>query len=225
MKTSGQLRNMVSMAVPDFQAFWHILEKRGFFFDIQMRGAILAPLGALHFSAQRVREPVHSVTNSQHGHVKRQHFGIAFRCVGVVHRTGPAGEHDSHGLLRANLLERCRARQDRGKHLLLANPPRNQLRVLTAEIQHHNAAFCAHRSPAFFLQGCRSVWCHSVASLGYRNHFITIFTNLPGTTMTLTISLPATSALILGSLMARSSVSSLFNPALTRILPRSLPLI
>ena len=45
-----------------------------------------------------------------------------------------------------------RARQNRAEHLLLANPPRDQLRVLPAEIEHDDAAAFTHRFfPIFIL--------------------------------------------------------------------------
>ena len=40
----------------------------------------------------------------------------------------------------SNLCQRSSARQNRGKYLLLADAPRDQLRILPAEIQHHDSA-------------------------------------------------------------------------------------
>ncbi len=82
-------------------------EQRRARLDIQFRRAIFPALGALHLPAQRVREPLHAVANSQHRHAQlparsRSHCGAS--C--VVHRTRPARKHDAR---RFQLREFARA--------------------------------------------------------------------------------------------------------------------
>ena len=99
-----------------------------------------------------MREPVHAVADSQHRNAQLQHLGIAQRRVRVIHRARTAGQNDAHGFERADFLQRRSARQNRGEHLLLADAPRDQLRVLPAEIQHHNSLSRAHRASGLLLR-------------------------------------------------------------------------
>ena len=54
-------------------------------------------------------------------------------------------------LMLLNFFYRGRARQDSRKHLLLANSPRDQLRVLSAEIQHDYSPSSAHLTSGLLL--------------------------------------------------------------------------
>ena len=101
-------------------------------------------LRAHDLAAERVCQPLHAITDSENGHAELQNFCIANRRVRVIDRTWAAGEHDADRFKRANFLERRGARKNRGENLLFADAARNQLRVLAAEIQHHDSVTRAH---------------------------------------------------------------------------------
>ena len=89
-----------------------------FFVDIKVRGAVFARFCANHLTAQRVRQPLHPVTDSENGHAELQNFWVAAGRVRVIDRTWAAREHDADRFERANFFERSGARKNRGKNLL-----------------------------------------------------------------------------------------------------------
>ncbi len=100
--------------------------------------AIFALGRSAHLAAHVVNDEVKSVTNTQHGRVELEQSRIGGRRVGVVHRRGAAGEDDADWLVGLNFSERCGAWQDDGEDILLANTPRDQLRILRAEIEDND---------------------------------------------------------------------------------------
>ena len=139
---------MIAVAVPDFKFARQTAEQgRGMLLvDIEVRGAVLASLRANHFSAQRVCQPLHPITNSENGDAELQNFCVADRRVRVIDRTWAAGEHEADRFERANFFERSGARKNRGENLLLADAARDQLRVLPAEIEHDDSVAGAHNA-------------------------------------------------------------------------------
>src|SRR4029077_16427649 len=128
----------------------------------------------------------------------------------------PTGEDDPNGLKLANLLDPRRARQDRAEHLLLADSPGDQLRVLPAEIQYNDATALAHS----FLNTCTTSSPRQPVCMDYST---TKLTSLSGTTITFTTRWPSKCCAIFGSLRTRLCRASLSNPASTNILPFTRP--
>ena len=114
--------------------------------------AILSSVCFLNRSFEEMIDKLHSITNAQNRNAKIERFGIAVRRILVIHGAGPARQHDTNWLLRAYLVDRSRAWQNRGEDLLLANPARNELRVLASEIEYNDSALRAHGSSAFLLR-------------------------------------------------------------------------
>src|SRR5207302_6643928 len=130
----------------------------------------------LDLAAQRVRNPLHPVANPEYGNPQRQHFWIALRRPRVIHRAWPAGQNNPCRLELSDFFYRRRARQDGGKNLLLANPARNELGVLSAEVENHHAPeFRLHPasllSRLFRRQFCRAL--HHAIPLTSRRDSIT----------------------------------------------------
>ena len=128
--------------------------------NIQVGGTVLATLGALHFSAERVSKPLHPVANSENRHFQFQSpsdrtagASLSYTELGPPDSTIPTG---SCARISATA---GRARKDRGKHLLLADAAGDQLRVLSTEIQHDDSVFRAHPASRFLR------WCYSLAIL------------------------------------------------------------
>ena len=152
-KSRRQIDHMVAMAVPNFRSRRKTAENLRLAGNVQVRRPILPPRRPPHFSAQGVRHPLHAVANPQNRNPQLQHIRIAMRRVRVIHRTGAATQHDPHRLERADLLHLRRARQNRREYFLLADPPRNQLRILPAKIEHHNPMLGTDRG--FLTLDCR----------------------------------------------------------------------
>src|SRR5712692_11573693 len=135
---------MVAVAVPDLELPRQLGEQRRSVLQVELRRAVLAPLGAPHLTAQSVRNPLHPVADAQYGHAQAEYRRVAHWRAGVIYRARPAREHHARWLEPADLLYRRCAGQDGGEHLLFAHSPGDQLGVLTSEIQHDNAAALAH---------------------------------------------------------------------------------
>ena len=100
--------------------------------------AVFALGRGANLAAHVVDDEVKSVADAQHGRVELEQFRVSGRRVGVVDRRGTAGEDDADGLVRLNFGKRRCARQDDGKDILFANAPRDQLRILRAEIEDND---------------------------------------------------------------------------------------
>ena len=147
-----QSAHMVAMTVPDLKSLGQTGEQRRLLLQfavlpLQKRAAVLPSRGAFDLSPEGVRNPLHAVTNPQHGHAKLQHARVANGRGRVINGTRPARKHHAGRLIPANFVQRSRAGQDGREDLLLADSPRNQLRVLPAKIEDHHAASFVHAPP------------------------------------------------------------------------------
>ena len=120
--------------------------------ELELRTAVFAASGRFDVATQRVRDPLHTVTNYQHGNTLRKNCRGTLWSVRVVHGTGTAGEDDAGGLVLANFFHGRRARKNGAKDFLLAYSACDELRVLAAKIEHHDAAALGLRLQVFFLQ-------------------------------------------------------------------------
>ena len=87
-------------------------------------------------AAQQLHHQLLSVADAQHRHAQLIHALVAAGCILFQHARRAAGENHAHGVLRANRLQARVIGQDAGIHMAFAHAPRNQLRVLSAEIQN-----------------------------------------------------------------------------------------
>ena len=129
---------------------------------------------------------MHAVANTENRNARRQNRWVAHRRISVVNGTGTTGQNHSRRFIGADLFHGGGTWQDRAEHLLLPNPPRDQLRVLPAKIQHHNSAKLRLRLGIFFLHfhtsmqtGCD--FGHGRLSLLCSSYATTRFSNLFGT--------------------------------------------
>src|SRR5216684_2840423 len=142
-KAGRQPDDVVAVTVPDAQRVGKLREELGFVsgtIDIQHRAAVFTARRRLHFPAQVVGEPLHTVADSQHRDAERKNGRVAFGSLRVVDGTGSAGEHNARGFELADFVERGGARENGREDLLLANAPGDELRVLAAEIENDYAA-------------------------------------------------------------------------------------
>ena len=93
---------------------------------------------APHFPAEHVGHQLHAVADAEHGRAEVEQRRVALRRALVRDALRPAGEDDPHRISGAQRLERRVERHDLGVDRQLAQPARDELRVLRAEVQDEN---------------------------------------------------------------------------------------
>ena len=97
--------------------------------------AVLALRACLDRSAAEMADELHAVADAEHGNAQLQHGFIAGRGIVAVYAVRSAGEDDALRRHRADLLHGHFARTDLGIDAMLTHAARDQLLVLSAEIQ------------------------------------------------------------------------------------------
>src|SRR5690606_34679781 len=118
--------------------------------DLELRAPVLAVLRLLDDTAQRMADPLQPVADAEHRHAERQDLRIREGRVGREHARRPAREHDAARLPGPDAVERQVAGVDLAVDAALADPARDELRVLTPEVQDQDAIAVgvgAHAAP------------------------------------------------------------------------------
>ena len=136
VETSRALLHLIGMAQPAGGGIRHAGEQARLIVHRHGDSAIFALCRLFHRAAQQIRRQLHSVADAQHRHAQLIHALVAAGCILFQHARRAAGENHAHGVLRANRLQTRVIGQDAGIHMAFAHAPRNQLRVLSAEIQN-----------------------------------------------------------------------------------------
>src|SRR5262249_11263316 len=167
MEAFRKLCNAVAMAIPDAQRRGNVCKQLGvlcaFGRQVQAGAAVFLTLHLLNDPTESACDPLHPVTDSQNGDVQFQDFRAAYRRAGVVHGTRAARQNDAHWRKRPNFVNRGSTGENRGEDPLLANAPRDQLRVLAAEVENHDSAEFGSWSWSVLLHCCSC--CHSLSPL------------------------------------------------------------
>ena len=100
----------------------------------QLGAAVLTGAGARDGAAERLRHRLEAVADAEHRHAEVEHRRIELRCAVGVHAGRAAGQHDGLRILGLDLLDGRGVRDDLRVHPGLADPARDQLRVLRAEV-------------------------------------------------------------------------------------------
>ena len=162
VETFRQPDHVIAVAVPDFKSARQAAEqgRRVLLVDIKVRRTVLAGFCANHLPAQRVCQPLHPITDSEKRARRVQNFCVADGRVRVIDRTWAAGEDEPDRFERADFFERRGAWENRGEHLLLADAARDQLRVLSSEIEYDDTVAGTRSSLGVrgFLHATRRVW-------------------------------------------------------------------
>ena len=111
-------------------------ERRSRILQGNFRVAILPLRRGPHLAPQVMHDEMKPVADPQHRHTHREQPRIRVRRIRVIHRRRAARKNHSNGLIGLNFSQRRRTGQYDGKDILLANTPRNQLRILRAEIKN-----------------------------------------------------------------------------------------
>ena len=102
--------------------------------DAQLRLAELRDARAVDAAAEIEREQLHAVTDAERRHAEVEERRIDTRRAVRIHGRRPAAEDQRVRVPRAHLLRRDRVRHELREDAALAHAPRDQLRVLPAEI-------------------------------------------------------------------------------------------
>src|SRR5262245_42998499 len=109
---------------------------------------ILALGGRGNPTPELMRHQLHAIANAENRGTHLPECATHHRCFWVVDTSRPAGKNDSAGIETANSLHRQLVRVDLTVDMALSDAPRDELRVLRAEVEddHYFAwAFRAHR--------------------------------------------------------------------------------
>src|SRR5438552_3150619 len=138
-----QLDDVVSVAIPDAQRLGYSTEnvgRRVVVLKVQERAAVLAPMRFLDFAAHGFGDPVHAVADAENRDAHGEHGMVARGRPGIVSGAGTTGKNETDRLELSDIVWSNGAWHHRREHLLLTDAPRDQLGVLTAEIDHDDAA-------------------------------------------------------------------------------------
>ncbi len=138
----------VAVVHPDRLLFFQAREERRVDRDPRDRATVLpAVVGDL--SPQRLRKPLHPVAEAEGRHPERERIGRRARSIRLVDALRPARKDEARRIPLANFGFSGRGREHDGEHARVPDPPRDQLRVLAAEVQDDDAAGCRiHTVPA-----------------------------------------------------------------------------
>ena len=146
-ETLRQPGHPVAVAHPDRIALALLpdaLEQRRVLGDQHLGAAELAVMAGLDLAAQLMRHRLLAVADAEHGNAGLEQFLRRQRRVLVEHGGRPAGEDHGGGLHPREGLGGLLIRHDLGIDLLFADPARNQLRHLGAEIDDENLVVLFH---------------------------------------------------------------------------------
>ena len=90
-------------------------------------------------AAQFVRDELATVADAEHGDTQFKNFRIHVGRARLVHAVRSAREDDADGRVFADFIDACREWHKVAVHALLAHAARDQLVVLSAEIQNQNS--------------------------------------------------------------------------------------
>jgi hypothetical protein len=102
-----------------------------------------------------VDDEVQAIADAEDRQAQFQQARVGGGGVRVVNRRRPATEDQAEGLERLNLGDRRGAGQHDGENILLADAPRNQLRILRTEIEDDDGLGGHILSVAGLWAGCK----------------------------------------------------------------------
>jgi hypothetical protein len=129
------------VARPDAKVARHVREEpwcSGSRIDRDQRVAKFALTRSAHFAAEHVGHQLHAVADTEHRGAELEQLGGALRRTLFRHAARSTREDDADGVASANGIDWGVERHDLGEHRQLSQAPRDELRVLRAEVQNEN---------------------------------------------------------------------------------------
>jgi hypothetical protein len=100
---------------------------------------------AVDAAAETLRHQVHAVADAERRHAELEHAGVDLRRPVHVHGRRPAGQDQRDRVPATNLRGRGAMRHELRVDARLAHAARDQLRVLTAEVEHEHGPLLRER--------------------------------------------------------------------------------
>src|SRR5215467_7104014 len=110
-------------------------ERNGRIDHRNLRMSVLAFGGGAHLAAQMMRNELQAIADAEHRLAEAQQRRVGTRRVGVIDRAGSTRKNDAERFVAFNFCKLCRAWEDHGKDILLANAARDQLCVLGTKVK------------------------------------------------------------------------------------------
>ncbi len=126
------------MARPDPHGPWQSFEQHALAQQVDLRVPVFPLRSGGHTAAERVGHQLHAIADAERGWAHLQHRRVDARGAGVGHAARAARQDQPDGLTPRDLFGRRAEWQDFRIHAELAQPTRNQLRVLRTEIEDDN---------------------------------------------------------------------------------------
>ena len=149
LKACGRLGNIIRMAHPTDAFFGNILKERALLQNADFPLAVFARFGMRHFSAQRIGDQLTAVADPQHGDTKGKYLCRNVRGALLVNAVGSARKNNPDGVVVPDLLHRHIAGLEVAIDVEIAHAARDQLVILSAEIEDENFFVSCH--DLFFL--------------------------------------------------------------------------
>ena len=135
LKPCGRAPDVVAVAHPDPAARGQPAEERAPGLRREDRLPVLAVARALHLPAEDVAHQLHAVADAHDRHAELEEARVAPGSAALVDAVGTAGEHDASRAAPGQGIGPRSRRQDLGVDLHLAQPARDELGVLRAEVE------------------------------------------------------------------------------------------
>ena len=95
-------------------------------------------------AAQRMRHELAAIADAQHRDTQLEQLRVALGRLLIINAVRPAGKDDADRVHCADLIDRGLIGLDLAVYIMLADTPRDQLVILTAEVQHQNELMVLH---------------------------------------------------------------------------------
>ncbi|MNM96754.1 hypothetical protein D3C81_1092420 [compost metagenome] len=143
-----QLGHMVAVAHPDGLGAFKALDDLCSLFKCQIRLAVFPFRGALHLAAELMGHQLHAVADAEYRQAEVINRRVHMRSVLSVYAHRSAGEDDALGRQRLDSFDRRIVGQQFTVHAQVPDSPRDQLVVLSPEIENNdNFIWLIHYEP------------------------------------------------------------------------------
>ncbi|CRF28712.1 Uncharacterised protein [Mycobacterium tuberculosis] len=133
-----RLYNQIAVAHPDRLLLFKTAHQTAGIGKINLRLAVFPFRSALHFALQLMSHHLHAVANAEDRHAELVNGRIYQRRLFPVHAGRTAREDDAFRLKLADFVNRGVIWQQLAVHAQIADPARDQLVILSSEVEHHN---------------------------------------------------------------------------------------
>lgn len=143
----GHVRDGVAVAHPDGGLFGDAFEERAAAVPIENGVAVFVLVRTGDFPAELAAHELHAVADAQHGDTRLEDGFVHLRRAFRIDAGRTAGEDDAFWVVRQDLFRRLRVRKDLAVNAAFPDAPRDELRVLSAEVDDDHCFLMFHYFP------------------------------------------------------------------------------